>query len=231
MDYQDWLYKGVLVVVILIVGYLISKVLESIVAGVLKRMGLDRKLEELPKTNMIYKITKSPSAAVGAAVYWLGIIVTITVAISALNAPVFNEFLSSVYGYIPNILAAIIILAVALALSIAVTGIVNRLMGDTTTGRIISVVVPAIILAIASFAILEELLIAPNIVAITYATLMGSLGLGFALAFGLGGREIAGRLLERGYKAGLDNADQIKRDIERGKNRANQEKKKYEQEL
>ena len=57
-------------------------------------------------------------------------------------------------------------------------------------------------MAIAAFMILDQLKIATNIVVITYAALVGAVALGMALAFGLGGRDVAGRLLETAYARG-----------------------------
>ena len=51
-------------------------------------------------------------------------------------------------------------------------------------------------MTIATFMILDQLQIAQNIVVITSEGLIGAIALGSALAFGLGGREVAGRLLE-----------------------------------
>jgi hypothetical protein len=58
-------------------------------------------------------------------------------------------------------------------------------------------------MGIAVFMILNQLKIAPAIVIITYAALMGSAALGLALAFGLGGREVAGKILKNIYENGL----------------------------
>ena len=55
---------------------------------------------------------------------------------------------------------------------------------------------------------------------ITYAALMGAIALGLALAFGLGGRDVARRLLETAYAKGQREAGQVKRDIQQGKERA-----------
>jgi len=49
---------------------------------------------------------------------------------------------------------------------------------------------------------------------------MGSVALGLALAFGLGGRDVAGRMLEDAYRSGQDRKDEVKRDVQVGKERA-----------
>jgi hypothetical protein len=57
-------------------------------------------------------------------------------------------------------------------------------------------------MGIAVFMVLNQLRIATDIVTITYAALMGAVALGAALAFGLGGRDVASRMLEEAYRRG-----------------------------
>jgi hypothetical protein len=59
--------------------------------------------------------------------------------------------------------------------------------------------------------ILDQLNIAPAIVEITYIALLGSVALGMAIAFGLGGRDVAGRLLEDAYRQGREQRDELHR--------------------
>jgi len=70
------------------------------------------------------------------------------------------------------------------------------------------------------FMILNQLKIAEEIVSIAFAATMGALALGLALAFGLGGRDVARRLLEDAYDKSSQAKDQAKQDIETGKARA-----------
>jgi hypothetical protein len=77
-------------------------------------------------------------------------------------------------------------------------------------------------MGIAVFMILNQLQIAPAIVTITYAVLLGSLGLGMALAFGLGGRETAAQLVSGAYTKGQQQSGQVKNDMRTGKDRGQQ---------
>jgi hypothetical protein len=96
---------------------------------------------------------------------------------------------------------------------------VAKVLGDTPTGKVVATVVPAIVMVIAMFMILEQLQIAPEIVRIAFAATMGALALGLALAFGLGGRSVAERMLEDAYRKGQDAKDQARRDVETGRDR------------
>jgi hypothetical protein len=75
-------------------------------------------------------------------------------------------------------------------------------------------------MVIAMFMILEQLQIAPEIVRIAFAAVMGSLALGLALAFGLGGRGVAERLLEDAYRNGQEAKRRAQEDLQVGRDRA-----------
>jgi hypothetical protein len=60
----------------------------------------------------------------------------------------------------------------------------------------------------------------PEIVQILFTAIVGSLALGLALAFGLGGRNVAERLLEEAYQRGQEQRGQAREDLEVGKERA-----------
>jgi len=67
-----------------------------------------------------------------------------------------------------------------------------------------------------------ELKIAPQIVIINYAAIVGILVLTAVLAFGLGGREVAAQILSSAYDKAGDAKDQAKGDLQTGKDRAQQ---------
>jgi len=148
----------------------------------------------------------------------------LTAAIGALEIPAVTEFMNDVLAYLPNVIAAIAIFVVAAAIAGAVAGGVAKLMGDTATGKVIATVVPSLNLVIAGFMILEQLQIAPEIVRIAFAATVGALALGLALAFGLGGREVAGRMLEDAYDKGREKQDEVKDDMRTAKDRGQERK-------
>ena len=118
--------------------------------------------------------------------------------------------MQSIAAYLPNVVVAILIFVVAGALAAAVSGLVSRTLGDTATGRIAGAAAPVLIMGIATFMILDELNIAPTIVEVTYIALLGSVALGMAIAFGLGGRGVAARLLDDAYQQGRERRAEIR---------------------
>src|SRR4030095_14662053 len=106
---------------------------------------------------------------------------------------------------------------VSWAVPAGVATLATRLMGDTPTGRIVATVAPILVMTIATFMILEQLKIAHDIVVTTYTLLLGSIALGAALAFGLGGRDVAAQMLEGAYQKGQRGVGQCKQAIRGGR--------------
>ena len=216
---------------LLVVGYFVAMFLKSVVRKGLQRMRFDRALHTSPAGNVISRIVESPSRFVGRVVYWLVFLGFISLAISALNLPALNDLIGAIYSYLPHVIAAIIIFLVASTISGVAVAFVQRVMGRTALAKLLSAVIPSLTMSIAVFMILNELMIAEEIVLITYTALIGAVALGLALAFGLGGREVAARLLEQAYDAGRQNADDAKRDISRAKANTKNEAKRAADQL
>jgi small-conductance mechanosensitive channel len=208
--------------IILLVGYIIAKLVSKAVSKLLEKAGVDRRLHESDASRYVDRVLPGASASKGIAlvVFWLIFVFFLFSAIGALKIPALTSFMNDVLAYLPNVIVAILIFVVAALLASAVAAAVSRVMGDTPTGKIVATVVPALVMVIALFMILEQLQIAPEIVRIAFAAVMFALALGLALAFGLGGRSVAERLLEEGYRKGQDAREQMKADMSRGRDRA-----------
>ena len=137
--------------------------------------------------------------------FWFIFIYAIAAAIGALKIPTLTNFMANVQNYLPNVIAAVLILVIGVALAGAAGGLVDRLAGDTASGRMARAVGPALILAIVVFMVLNQLKIAPAIVTTTYIALIGMLAVAGALAFGLGGRELAAEMMRDAYGSSRDN--------------------------
>lgn len=216
---------------LLIVGYFVAVGIKSVVRRGLQRMRFDRALHTSPAGNVISRLVESPSRFVGRLAFWLVFLGFISLAISALNLPALNDFIGAIYAYLPHVIAAVVIFLVASTISGLTVAFVQRVMGRTALAKTISTIVPSLVMSIAVFMILNELMIAEEIVMITYTALIGAVALGLALAFGLGGRDVAARLLEQAYEAGRANAGTAKRDMSRAKQNTKREATRAAEEL
>jgi small-conductance mechanosensitive channel len=208
--------------VILIVGYFIARIVKTVVTKLLQKVGLDKHLHSGQTGEYVERVSPgaSPSRLIASVVFWFIFLFVLSAAIGALQIPAVTAFMNQVLAYLPNVVVAVLIFVIAGVVAAAVAGLVAKTMGDTPTGKVIASVVPALVMGIAIFMILNQLKIAPEIVQITYTALIGALALGLALAFGLGGREVAADMLRNAYQKGQEQKGQVKADMQQGKERA-----------
>jgi hypothetical protein len=187
--------------VILIVGYIVARIVRALVARLLQKVGVDRMLSESAGGRFLDRMLPGTTASRGIArlLFWFVFAFFLVAAIGALRLDALNDFTNSVLGYLPNVIVAVLIFVVAAAVAGVAGSAASRAFGDQPTGRIVGAAVPALVMVIATFMILDQLQIAAHIVSIAFAAAMFAIALGLALAFGLGGRDLARQLLEEGY--------------------------------
>ena len=186
---------------ILLIGYLAARLVKLLVAKLLTAVGLDRALRGSQAGAYVERMSPDarPSRLVAVVAFWFIFIYAIAAAIGALRIPALTNFMGNVQNYLPNVIAAVLILVIGVALAGAAGSLIERLMGDTPGGRMARAVAPTVVLAIVVFMVLSELRIATAIVTTTYIALVGMLAAAGALAFGLGGRELAGQMMRDAY--------------------------------
>jgi hypothetical protein len=217
---------------ILFIGYVIARVVKGVLQKLLDKVGVDRALHSGSTGSYVNRVAPDvrPSRVVGSLAFWFLFLGAVAIAVSQLGIAALDNFVAAIGAYIPNIIAAVLIFVVAGVVAAAVGGLVARTMGDTPTGKVVGSVVPVLVMAIATFMILDQLQIAPEIVTITYAALIGGVFLAMALAFGLGGREVAGQMLADAYDKGRQERDAVRRDMRIAKERGKQDAERAKQE-
>ena len=222
-EFFQWLPKLVGFLIVLVIGWIIARIVASVVKRALKGVGVDRMLLQGTGGQWVSKVTSSPSGLLGRVAFWLVFLGALSVAVDVLGVAALENLVASVWAYLPNVLAALLIFVVAGGIAAGAAAFATRFMGDTPTGRVVATVAPILVMTIATFMILDQLKIAESIVTITYAGLIGAIALGSALAFGLGGREVAARMLEGAYQQGQGAVEQVKQDASKGAERARAE--------
>lgn len=196
--------------IVFIIGYIIAKLVRRGITALLQKLRFDQRMQDVGNPYVQrFSPGGSPSALVATIVYALIMVFVLVATVAVLNIPAVTQFMNLIMSYIPNVIAAALIFLVALAVAGGLRGLAQRTMGDTAMGRIVTSSAPIVVMALAVFMILQQLNIAPVIVTITYAALMGALALGAALAFGLGGRDAAAQLInDQAQKAQQSGGDQ-----------------------
>jgi len=196
-----WSYIPVIlgVIAILIIGWLIAKVIESIVARVLKAIRLDVASDKAGISNILAQgdIKLTLSEVLGAIVYWLVMLIVLVTALNALNLTVAADLLSRMAEYVPNIIAAIFVLVLGSFLASFVASIVRTAASNAgiETARMLGQITHTILVIFAIVIAIEQLKIATALIALAMNVVLASIGLAIALAFGLGCKDLAAKFM------------------------------------
>ena len=184
-------------IVILVIGYIIARALQALVGRLLEGIGFDRWMERggIKQFFDRAETNQTPVSILGALVFWFVFIIAITMAADALGIPQVSAVLAQLIAYIPSIIAAILILILAALLANFLASIVRGATGSD----VLSSIARYAIIVYAVFAALTQLGIAVQLTANTFLIVLGAVALAAAIAFGLGGREVAGDILEKAY--------------------------------
>lgn len=169
------------------IGTVIGKFAGQIVTRLIASTGADAKLAELTGEKAGRFVLSTVVGVVAQAVI---VIFFLVEGVSVLGLSVLTGIGSAVIGYLPNIIAAVVVLAAAVFAS----RIAEKAMKKTSFGAYI-LPVRIGIFGIAIFMILNQLGIASRIVNSAFILIMAALAVAFAIAFGIGGREFAANTL------------------------------------
>jgi hypothetical protein len=184
-------------IVILIVGYIVAKILQAVVGRILQGIGFDGWMERAGIKRFFDRADtrQTPASILGKLIFWFVFIIAIVMATDALGIRQVSAVFSQLIAYIPNIIAAILILILASLLANFVAGLVRGATGMDVLGTVAQVA----IIVYAVFAALTQLGIAVQLTAPTFLIVLGALALAAAIAFGFGAQGVARDIVERAY--------------------------------
>jgi len=190
--------------ILLLIGLLIAKGLQWLLDTILTAAKLDKGCKQIGFTDLLTKggLKKGPTELLGNLVYWLTIFVVVTSVVSILGLASAKALLGGLLAYLPAVFSAAYVLGVgifvAVLLSTLVLVIVNNI-GLSNANALAKVVQYAIII-FAFLAALGQLGISASWILNSIALVVGAVALTFALAFGLGAKDMAADLLERFFE-------------------------------
>ena len=187
---------------ILLVGWIIAYVLKVIVRSLLKIARFDR-LSEHTGTTQLLRGAALPSLTelVSRFVFWVAWFGFILLGINVLGVIGIEQHVASFFGFLPRLFAALFILFFGLlaASFFSRASLLSAVNADLPSPRLISWAVRTMIILFVVSMAFEELGIGSHTVSVAFTLIFGSLTLGLSLAFGLGGKDLARKYLEKRF--------------------------------
>jgi hypothetical protein len=201
-SFARFLPRFVEMLLMVIVGGLIAYVLRVIVRSVLRIARFDKLSEHTGTAHLLRRTAlPSPTEMVARFVFWVAWVGFILVGVSVLPVPWLWPHISDFFAFLPRLVAAIFILFFGLlgATFFSRAALLSGVNADLPSPRLISQTLRAMMILFVISMAFEVVGIAPRTVLLAFALAFGALMLGLAIAFGLGGKDLARRYLERRF--------------------------------
>ncbi|HXT26900.1 MAG TPA: hypothetical protein VN749_18935 [Candidatus Eisenbacteria bacterium] len=191
----------------LIIALLLSAVLAWILAAIVRRalagLRFDERLGGWGFSSLAeWSPMNSPTRLISRSVAALVMISGFLIGIAAFDLDWTYLFVQKMFAYIPDVLAALLVLLVGnvLARFLARSVLIGAVNLNLQYARFLSIGVKWIVIVLAFAMALEHLRIAPGIVELAFGILFGGIVLTLALAIGLSSKDLIGKSLERDVK-------------------------------
>jgi hypothetical protein len=186
-------------IIVLVIAYFVGKLIGDLVANLLAGIGFNKVLVWLKLGQEPEEGQRTPSEFVGYVVLVVVMLLAVTGAAELLGFGSMTDYVSTVLSFIWQIAIALVVFGLGLFLANLARKAVQSLGGPK--GQLLGQVAWwAIVLFVGALA-LGQTGISEQIVNMAFTLALGAIAVAAALAFGLGGREVAGRELESFVKS------------------------------
>jgi hypothetical protein len=183
---------GALIVVLLAV--LVGRIVSGIITNILAGLGFNNVLVKMGLSKNVSQGNQSPSAWVGTVAFALIILLASVTACDMLGFPSVGVLIKDFISLAGRVLMGVAIFALGLLLAQIVGKGISA--SDSPNAGRLAMVARVVILGLAGAMALRQTGLADDIVNLAFGLTLGAVAVAAALAFGLGGRDIAARLLE-----------------------------------
>jgi len=192
----------IIALLVLIFGWIVGGVLKRIIEKVFATLKIDMLLNAAGVDDLAKRAGYQlrAGAFVGALVKWFTIIVFFVAALDVLSLDQVTVFFRDVVlSYLPQVIVAVLILFGTMI----VANVIDKAVAAGTRAagfgapELLGMFARYAIILFGVLAILSQLQIAPELAQMLFAGLVFAGSLAFGLAFGLGGRDAAGRYIDK----------------------------------
>jgi hypothetical protein len=181
--------------VLLAIAYIVGRLVSGLVTNLLAGIGFDTVPARLGLASGTPTVNRrTPSEIVGVLVLVAVVLFATVEALRLLNFTALADLLAELVQLGGQVILGLVVLAIGAYLANLAADLIRS--SDTPNAGLLALVARVAILVLAGAMALRQMGIANEIVNLAFGLLLGALAVAAALAFGLGGREVAGRELD-----------------------------------
>ncbi len=199
-DFAHFLPRLIVMLILALVGWIIAYLAKVALRSILRLVKFDKLSENAGASQLLSKAAlPSATEMLSRFVFWVTWLGFILLGVSALGILGLQQQIAGFFLFLPRLFVAIFImffgmLAASFFSRAALLAAVNANMPSP---RVLSLAVRSIIIVFVLSVVFEELGLAKQTMLVAFGIAFGALMLGLAIAFGIGGKDLAQRFLEK----------------------------------
>ena len=203
--FAHYLPRLIVMLILAFLGWAIAYVVKAVLRNILKLIKFDKLSENAGASQLLNK-ADLPSATelVSRFVFWMTWLGFILLSVSVLGILGLQEQIATFFLFLPRLFVAMFILFFGLlaASFFSRATLLAAVNANVPSPRVLSLAVRSIIIVFVLSIVFEELGLAEQTMLVAFGIAFGALMFGLALAFGIGGRNLAQRFLEQKFVRG-----------------------------
>lgn len=202
-QFIDFVPRLIGCLIILLVGYLVAKGVAVLVKNVLGRVGFDRLGEKLNEISIIKQLKTEIklSEIIAKVLYYFILLVFLTAATETLGVDAITSMVLSIVNFIPQLIAAAIMLQVGIMLADVIKNTVTSLCKsfNIPSARLIGNIVFVFFLIITFISALGQIGIETALLESSFNLILGGIVAAFALGYGIASRDVLSNMIAALY--------------------------------
>jgi len=205
--------KIIAFLIILIIGWLIAGAIGKAVAALLRAVKFNDLAQRSGLTDFVRNMGVQTDAAgvLATLTKWFVRLIVLITAFDALGLPAVSQVLEQLLLWLPNLVVALVVLVIGGLVAGAMAGLVRGASAEAGLGNpeLLATIARGAVWAFAIVIAVNQIGVAATLVNTLFMAVVGALALALGLAFGLGGRETAARIVSDWYERGQQSAPRI----------------------
>ena len=194
-----YLPRLIVLLIIAFVGWLIAYALKALVRSILRLTRFSKLSENTGATQLLHQAAlPSSTELLSRVVFWVAWVGFVLLGVSILGIVGLEEYTARFFLFLPRLFAALVILFFGLVAAgfFSRAALLAAVNASLRSPRLLSTSIRIFISIFALSMAFEVLGVAERTMMIAFGTVFGAVMLGLAIAFGLGGQDLAREFLE-----------------------------------
>jgi len=200
--FAHFLPRLIVMLILVFVGWVIAYIVKALLRSMLRLIKFDRLSENAGASQLLTKAAlPSATEMLSRFVFWVAWLGFVLLGVSVLGILGLQEQIANFFLFLPRLFVAIFIMFFGLlaASFFSRAALLAAVNANVPSPRVLSLALRSIITVFVLSIAFEELGLAEQTMLVAFGIAFGALMLGLAIAFGMGGRDLAERFLERKF--------------------------------